>query len=52
MFTVGGGATGWSSSITYTPAGANFITLDSDMNTDQRDVVVVEATPTGANTGR
>ena len=51
MFTVGGGATGWSSSITYTPAGANFITLDSDMNTDQRDVVVVEATPTGANTG-
>ena len=49
-FTVGGSASGWSSSITYTPAGANFIILDPDMNTDQRDVVVVEATPS-ANTG-
>ena len=44
-FTVGGSASGWSSSITYTPAGANFITLAPDMNTDQRGTVTVVATP-------
>ena len=51
MFTVGGGATGWSSSITYTPAGANFITLNTAMNDAQTGGVTVMATPSGANTG-
>ena len=51
MFTVGGGATGWSSSITYTPAGANFITLNTAMNDAQTGGVTVTATPSGANTG-
>ena len=51
MFTVGGGASGWSSSITYTPAGANFITLNTAMNDAQTGGVTVTATPSGANTG-
>ena len=49
-FTVGGSATGWTSAITYTPASANFITLDTNMNDNQTGAVTLMATPT-ANTG-
>ena len=51
IFTVGGGAMGWNSSITYTPAGANFITLSQDMNTNERGVVTLTANPSGVNVG-
>ena len=50
-FNVGGGAMGWESSIDYTPAGANFITLDPVMNANQRDEVMVRVTLTGINAG-
>ena len=49
-FMVGGSATGWKSSITYTPANANFITLDTNMNDNQTGAITLMATPT-ANTG-
>ena len=49
-FTVGGGATGWTSTITYTPANANFITLDTNMNDNQTGAITLMATPT-INTG-
>ena len=51
IFTVGGGAMGWNSSIAYTPAGANFITLSQDMNTNERGVVTLTANPSGVNVG-
>ena len=50
MFSIGGGATGWTSAITYTPASANFITLDTNMNDNQTGAVTLMATPT-INTG-
>ena len=48
MFSIGGGATGWTSAIT----GDDFITLDTDMNVAQDTgvVITVTATPT-ENTG-
>ena len=48
MFSIGGGATGWTSDIT----GDDFITLDTDMNVAQDTgvAITVRATPT-ANTG-
>ena len=49
MFEVGGGATGWRSSITYIHGG-DFITLDTVMNANQTGDVTVRATPTD-NTG-
>ena len=49
-FNVGGGATGWTSAITYTPANANFITLSSIEGTDQTGSITIMATPT-ENTG-
>ena len=49
-FTVGGGATGWTSKITYTPADANFITRSSSEGTDQTGAVTIMATPM-ENTG-
>ena len=50
MFNVGGGATGWTSKITYTPVDANFITRSSSEGTDQRGAVTITATPE-VNTG-
>ena len=50
MFNVGGGATGWTSKITYTPVDANFITRSSSEGTDQRGAVTITATPK-VNTG-
>ena len=54
-FTVAGGATGWSSAITYNPAtdagGEDFITLDTVMNANQTGEVTVMATPTSTNSG-
>ena len=54
-FTVAGGATGWSSAITYHPAtdagGEDFITLDTVMNANQTGEVTVMATPTSTNSG-
>ena len=50
-FTVGCGATGWTSAITYMPANANFITLSSTGRTGQTGVITLMATPTGINTG-
>ena len=49
-FMVGGSATGWKSAITYTPANANFITLDTNMNDNQTGAITLMATPT-ENTG-
>ena len=49
-FTIGGGATGWTSVITYTPANADFITLSSTEGTDITGVITLMATPT-VNTG-
>ena len=49
-FTVGGVATGWTSTITYAPADANFITLDTNMNDNQTGAITLMATPT-ENTG-
>ena len=49
-FTVGGGAAGWASAITYAPADANFITLSPTRGTDQTGAVTITATPT-VNTG-
>ena len=49
-FTVGCGATGWTSAITYTPANANFITLSSAGGTGQTGVITLMARPT-ENTG-
>ena len=48
MFSIGGGATGWTSEIT----GDGFITMDTDMNVAQDTgvAITVRATPT-ANTG-
>ena len=48
-FVVGGGATGWRSSITYIHGG-DFITLDTVMNANQTGDVTVRATPMD-NTG-
>ena len=50
-FTVGCGATGWTSAIAYMPANANFITLSSTGRTGQTGVITLMATPTGINTG-
>ena len=50
MFNVGGGATGWTSKITYTPVDANFITRSSSEGTDQTGAVTITATPE-VNTG-
>ena len=50
-FTVGCGATGWTSAIAYTPANANFITLSSTGETGQTGIITLMATPTGINTG-
>ena len=50
-FMVGGNATGWTSSIVYTPPGTNFIRLDVASNANQTGSVTVTATPTGENTG-
>ena len=49
MFSIGGGATGWTSDIT----GDDFITLDTDMNVAQDTgvAITVRATPTDENTG-
>ena len=49
-FTVGCGATGWTSAIAYMPANANFITLSSTGRTGQTGVITLMATPT-KNTG-
>ena len=49
-FTVGGGAAGWTSAITYTPANADFITLSPTEGTSQTDTIILMATPT-INTG-
>ena len=49
-FMVGGSATGWTSTITYTPADASFITLDTNMNDNQTGAITLMATPT-VNTG-
>ena len=49
MFEVGGGATGWRSSIAYIHGG-DFITLDTVMNANQTGDVTVRATPMD-NTG-
>ena len=46
-FTVGGGATGWRSAITYTPADANFITFSPTDGTDITSAITIMATPTG-----
>ena len=45
VFTVGGSATGWGSTVT-----GDFITLDTAMNTDQTGEITIQATPT-ANMG-
>ena len=45
-FTLGCGVTGWTSTITYTPANANFITLSSTGSTTQTGVITIMATPT------
>ena len=45
-FTVGGGATGWTSEITYTPVDANFITRSPTEGTDITGAVTLHATPT------
>ena len=50
MFNVGGGATGWTSKITYTPVDANFITRSSSEGTYQTGAVTITATPE-VNTG-
>ena len=50
-FTVGCGATGWTSAITYTPVNANFITLSSTGETGQTGIITLMATPTGINIG-
>ena len=50
-FMVGGNATGWTSTIAYTPAGADFIGLDVASNANQTGSVTVTATPAGENTG-
>ena len=50
MFNVGGGATGWTSAITYAPANANFIALSPTEGTDITGAVTLMATPT-VNTG-
>ena len=50
VFDVGGGATGWSSEINYTPANANFITLSETSHADATGSVTITATPL-ANTG-
>ena len=50
VFTVGGSATGWRSSIVYTPANANFITHNPKLNANEKGDVTITATPT-ANTG-
>ena len=44
-FIVGGGATGWVSTITYTPANANFITLSSTGSTTQTGDITIIASP-------
>ena len=49
-FTVRGSATGWTSAITYTPADASFITLDTNMNDNRTGAITLMATPT-VNTG-
>ena len=49
-FTVGGGATGWTSTITYTPADANFITRSQTEGTEITTAIILMATPT-VNTG-
>ena len=50
VFTVGGSATGWRSSIVYTPANANFITHNPKLNANETGDVTIEVTP-AANTG-
>ena len=50
VFTVGGSATGWNSSILYTPDGANFITHNPKRNGNETGGVTITATPT-ANAG-
>ena len=50
MFSIGGGATGWTSTITYTPADSSFITLSPTEGTSQTDTITIMATPT-INTG-
>ena len=50
MFNVGGGTTGWTSAITYTPVDANFITRSPTEGTDITGAITLMATPT-VNTG-
>ena len=50
VFTVGGSATGWRSSVVYTPENANFITFTPTRNADEKDEVTITVTPS-ANTG-
>ena len=45
-FTLGCGVTGWTSTITYTPTNANFITLSSTGSTTQTGAITIMATPT------
>ena len=44
-FTVRGGAMGWTSEITYTPANANFIALSPAENSAQTGAITITATP-------
>ena len=46
IFTVGGSATGWRSTITYTPRDVDFITLSDEESTDQPNGMTIMATPT------
>ena len=50
-FTLGGTAMGWTSTITYMPANANFITLSPTGRADQTGAITIMATPTGINIG-
>ena len=51
-FNVGGSATGWRNSVTYTPENANFITLSILSNNTQTGEVILTATPTAPNIGK
>ena len=51
-FNVGGSATGWRNSITYTPENANFIALSILSTNTQTGEVILTAIPTTPNTGK
>ena len=49
-FFVGGSATGWESEISYMPETDTLITLDTNMNDNQTDTVIIMATPSANDT--